>query len=107
MNQIETTINEYMTQLIQRLAGASNRYHSLEIEARIFKGVITLHRKAYREGYGHITGDDLDAVIDKMLSQIDTRSESQIKRDTAAKLMAEADALEAEESAKNQPVLSL
>ena len=99
-------LTEYMTAQVNKLAGESSLYHSISIDAtRFANGSVGITFSAYNPVTGHQFARTLDEAIAMVHTLADNRTEAQIKRDAAAKLIAEAETLEAAEALKNQPAL--
>jgi hypothetical protein len=99
-------LEQYMTEQVKLLANA--KYTTISIMATNSGGNIEICATAYA-GKGQSTqfAPNIPEAIAKALANDDGRTESQIKRDKAVELLAEADALDAAEAMKNQTTLTL
>jgi len=99
-------LERYMTEQVKLLANA--KYTTISISATNSGGKIDIYATAYA-GKGQSTqfAPNIPEAIAKALANDDGRSESQIKRDKAVELLAEADALDAADAMKNQTALPL
>jgi hypothetical protein len=99
-------LEQYMTEQVRLLANA--KYTTISISATNIGGKIDIYATAYA-GKGQSTqfAPNIPEAIAKALANDDGRSESQIKRDKAVELLAEADALDAAEAMENQTALPL
>ena len=101
-------LEQYMTEQVNLLAANNAKYTAISINASNCEGKIDIYATAYA-GKGQSTqfAPNIPEAIAKALANDDGRTESQIKRDKAVELLAEADALDAAEAMKNQTALPL
>jgi len=101
-------LEQYMTEQVKLLAANNAKYTTISISATNSGGKIDIYATAYA-GKGQSTqfAPSIPEAIAMALANDDGRTESQIKRDKAAELLAEADALDAAEAMKNQTALPL
>ena len=103
---IHQEIEQYMTEQVKLLAANNAKYTTISISATNSGGDVDIYATAYA-GKGQSTqfAPNIPEAIAKALANDDGRTESQIKRDKAAELLAQADELDAAEAMKNQPAL--
>ena len=102
------TLQQYMTEQAKVLAGDSTLYHSLTVAAQIAgKAHSKFEVIAYCEATGHQYGKTVAEAIGKVHEKRDGRSDIQLKREFAARLLREAEVMENAEAMKNQPSFPL